>query len=54
MTQLIVEGFVAVLQDSSSVRSIRWKMRELDLQVFSVFSMGFHKKATLSCFLHNE
>lgn len=54
MMQLIVERFVADLQDSCSFRSVRRKMRELDLQIFSVFSTGFQKEATLSCFLHNE
>lgn len=33
MMQLIVERFVAARQDLCSVRSIRWKMRELDLQI---------------------
>ena len=54
MMQLIVERFVAVLQDLCSVRSIRWKMRELDLQIFYELSTGSQKEATLSCTLHNE
>lgn len=54
MMQLIDERFVALLQDLWSVRPVRWKMRELDLQIFYVFSAGFQNEATLSCFLHNE
>lgn len=47
MMQLIVERFVAVLQDSCSVRSIRWKMRELDRQIFCVLHRLSDRNHTL-------
>lgn len=52
MMQLIIERFVAVMQDSCSVQSDG--KREISICRFSVFSPGFQKEATLSYFLHNE
>lgn len=54
MMQLIVERFVAVLQDLCYFRSIRWKMRELDLQIFCVLQTLRKQPHTPALCIMNE